>query len=55
MIESLRLEWVDPVPGASPLVPTQMQSAPPDADELTRAYTQRFAAVVAEWWATIDE
>jgi quinol monooxygenase YgiN len=55
MIERLRLEWVDPVPGASALVPTRMQSAPPDADQLTLDYTDRFAAVIAEWWSTIDE
>ena len=53
LIESLRLEWVDPVPGASALSPTGMQDAPPDADELTLAYTDRFAAVVAEWWESI--
>jgi quinol monooxygenase YgiN len=55
MIEGLRLEWVDPVPGASALVPTRMQAAPSDADQLTRDYTDRFAAVIAEWWSTIDE
>jgi hypothetical protein len=54
MIESLRLEWVDPVPGASALNPTAMQPPLPDADQLTRDYTDRFAAVVAEWWSTID-
>jgi quinol monooxygenase YgiN len=55
MIESLRLEWVDPVPGASALVRTRMQSASPDADQFTRDYTDRFAAVLADWWATIDD
>jgi len=55
MIESLRLEWVDPVPGASALNPTAMQTPLPDADQLTRDYTDRFAAVIADWWATIEE
>jgi hypothetical protein len=55
MIESLRLEWVDPVPGASALPPTEMQSAPADADALTVDYTDRFAAVIADWWGTVGE
>ena len=54
LIESLRLEWVDPVPGASALPPTRMQDALPDATELEVAYTDRFAAVVAEWWEAVD-
>jgi quinol monooxygenase YgiN len=54
LIESLRLEWVDPVPGASALPPTAMQDAPADADELTLTYTDRFAAVIAAWWQTVD-
>ena len=37
LIESLRLEWVDPVPGASALSPTGMQDAPPDAGLVRRA------------------
>ncbi len=52
-IESIRLEWVDPVGGASDLVATDHQHAPGDADELTRKYTQRFAAEVADWWAPL--
>lgn len=54
LIESLRLEWVDPVPGASPLPTTQMQDPLPGADELVIAYTARFAAVVPEWWEMIE-
>ena len=54
LVESLRLEWVDPVPGASELPPTEMQDAVPGADELVVAYTDRFAATVAEWWQTIE-
>ncbi len=55
MIESLRLEWVDPVPGASALPPTQMQAAPPGADALMMAYTDRFAAVIADWWQAVGQ
>ena len=50
VIESLRLEWVDPVEGASDLPPTEMQTALPGADDLTRRYTERFAAQIAPWW-----
>jgi quinol monooxygenase YgiN len=50
VMASIRLEWVDPVPGASPLGPTVPQDAPADADELTAKYARRFAARVAEWW-----
>jgi quinol monooxygenase YgiN len=55
LIESLRLEWVDPVPRASELPPTLMQDPLPDADELVIAYTERFGAVVPEWWSTVDD
>ncbi len=49
-VEDLRLEWVDPIVGAAELVPTEMQQAAPNADELTVRYTERFAADVADWW-----
>jgi len=49
-VESLRLEWVDPIAAASPLPTTAAQDAPDGADELTVKYTDRFAAVVADWW-----
>jgi quinol monooxygenase YgiN len=49
-IESLRLEWIDPVGDASDLVATEHQEAAPDADDLTQRYTRRFAADVADWW-----
>lgn len=50
LIEDMTLEWVDPIEGASELGPTEMQSAPDGADDLTVAYTERFAALVAPWW-----
>jgi quinol monooxygenase YgiN len=51
LIEGLRLEWVDPIAGASPLPATEMQPCPDGADALTQAYTDRFAAQIAEWWS----
>lgn len=52
-VESLKLEFVDPVQGASDLAPTNQQAAPDDADELTRTYTERYAAQVADWWLSM--
>jgi len=48
--ENIRLEWVDPIQSASSLPPTQAQSAPDNADELTLKYSDAYAAKVAEWW-----
>jgi quinol monooxygenase YgiN len=53
VIESLRLEWVDPIQGASPLAPTQPQSMPADASELTQRYAVRFAPQIADWWLAL--
>lgn len=50
LIESIRLEFVDPVDGASPLPPTDAQDPPSDADPLTADYSTRYAAQVARWW-----
>ncbi len=50
VIESLRLEWVDPVQGAAPLPPTDHQDLPPDAGDLMRAYARRFAPAIQDWW-----
>lgn len=53
LIESIRLEFVDPVGGASPLPPTEYQPPPDDADQLTAAYSERFRATVATWWGAL--
>ncbi len=50
LIAKMRLEWVDPVQGASDLPPTEMQSLPTDADELTARYHKLFAAKLQDWW-----
>jgi len=52
MIETIRLEWVDPVQQASDLPPTENQPPPDGADELTQRYARIFAAQVADWWQT---
>lgn len=53
LFESFRLEWVDPVPGASGLTPTASQDLSGADDELTRVYAERFAAQIADWWSQI--
>jgi quinol monooxygenase YgiN len=53
VIEGMKLEWVDPIQGASTLPPTAPQDMPADADELMTKYAQRFAAQIAQWWAPL--
>lgn len=53
VIDDLRLEWVDPVGGASPLPPTDHQDTPADANELKRSYAERFAVRPPAWWLTL--
>ena len=51
VIESMRLEWLDPVPGASDAALTDVGPLPDGASELAASYYQRFANdVVADWW-----
>jgi quinol monooxygenase YgiN len=51
VFESFRLEWIDPIDGASDLPSTEAGEVAADADDLTRRYADRFAAQVAEWWS----
>jgi quinol monooxygenase YgiN len=51
MIAGMKLEWVDPVAGASDLPETHTQALPEGADELTAQYHELFAVDVAQWWA----
>ncbi len=53
LIRELRLEWVDPVEGASRLPATRMQDLAPAASELTERYHRRFAAQVQAWWEAL--
>ena len=55
VLAGLRLEWVDPIGGASPLTPTDTEPLPLDADELTSRYAERFAAQIASWWQPLRE
>jgi quinol monooxygenase YgiN len=55
LIREMRLEWVDPVAGASGLPPTRMQALPPDADPLTARYHRAFAVKLQDWWERLRE
>ncbi len=53
VVESIRLEWVDPIADACVLPTTDAQTAPDDADELTLKYSDAYAAQVADWWLAL--
>ena len=53
VIERLRLEWLDPIDGASPLPATDMQQPLAGATDIVVEYTDRFAAAVAQWWLAL--
>jgi quinol monooxygenase YgiN len=53
VIEAIRLEWVDPVEGSSPLPWTDSQPSRPDASPLASSYHERFAADIQSWWLTL--
>lgn len=50
IVEQIELEWVDPVEGASPLVPTVSQDLSSADDDLTRRYARIFEARISSWW-----
>jgi len=49
VLQDIRLEWVDPIVGASPLKPTDMNPRP-DAVDLDEAERDRYGAKVQDWW-----
>lgn len=50
VLAGIRLEWLDPVHGASPLPPTLEAEAPADADDALRRAARLFAPRIASWW-----
>jgi quinol monooxygenase YgiN len=52
-IESMTLEWVDPIEGASKLVASNPQDVPADAPPLVAKYAARMPVQVAEWWTAL--
>jgi quinol monooxygenase YgiN len=53
VIADLRIEWVDPVGGASILTTTDHQEPPATAGELATAYAERMPANPAAWWLAL--
>jgi quinol monooxygenase YgiN len=52
-IESMSLEWVDPIEGASKLVASNPQEIPADAPPLVQKYASRMPVQLADWWAPL--
>jgi hypothetical protein len=50
VIDSIKLEWVDPVGKASALAPTNKQDLPAGASELMTRYHAQLSPAVQDWW-----
>jgi quinol monooxygenase YgiN len=48
--ERIDLEWLDPLPDASPLTPTDAQPLPADPSPAMVRHHERFSEVGEEWW-----
>ena len=46
----IKIEWVDPVQGASELVETNHQNPPSEWGELANSYSNRLSAHAQPWW-----
>ena len=53
VIADLKLEWLDPVEGASPLPATNAQQIPDTASDLLKSYAEMFPVNMAPWWAKL--
>ena len=52
-IESIRIEWVDPVAGASDLAPTEPGTADAHDTELVADYRRRYPLDMPDWWLAL--
>lgn len=50
VIADIRLEWVNPLDGASPLTQTAMQDLPAGANDIVKRYFEMMPAEVQDWW-----
>lgn len=50
LLETIRIEFLDPVQGANDLVPTEEQSLPANATDLMRQYAESHPLKVQGWW-----
>ncbi len=53
VVETIRLEWVDPISSSSPLATTVPRPAPDGASALALKYHERFAVEVPPWWEAL--
>ena len=51
VMESINLEWVDPIEGASPLAPTNAEALWDGANDLQKQYHGAYAPAIADWWS----
>jgi hypothetical protein len=50
MLESIELEWIDPIGGACDLPATNPKELPADASELMKEYAESHPLVMQDWW-----
>jgi quinol monooxygenase YgiN len=55
VIESIRLEWLQPVPGASNLAPSRPHTLDDDVSDERRRTQRRFGVQLASWWGSLAE
>jgi quinol monooxygenase YgiN len=53
VLESVDLEWIDPVQGACELSSTDSQDMPVDASDLMKEYAKNMPVVMQNWWLSI--
>lgn len=50
MIKNLEMEWVDPVGGASPLIPTTSGELPDSVSDTVKEAAEIYRIEVQSWW-----
>jgi|TARA_B110000238_G_scaffold103224_1_gene112406 quinol monooxygenase YgiN len=50
VIESLDLEWLDPIEDAAPVGITEMEELPENAPQLAKDYIKTYPAIIQKWW-----
>jgi heme-degrading monooxygenase HmoA len=52
-IETIQLEWLDGIKGASRMAESNPQALPADASDTAKMYAEMMPAQVASWWAAL--
>lgn len=55
LLESVELEWIDPISGACDLTETNTMALPDDASELMRQYAENMPVVIQAWWLKLRQ